>query len=389
MTKRTRRLALSVSGTLALALTAAGCGTINGTAVLSPRTEVGKGEGKVVVLTWPGYVEDGTDDPSVNWVTPFEQQTGCQVEYKNYGTSDEALNLMRSGGYDVVAASGDLTTRLWLGKQVQPLNTDLLTSWPKIFPFLKNTEWTTFDGKPYGIAQGWGANLLTYNTNVVKPAPTSWDSVFGEASKYKGKVTAYDSPIYIADAALYLMKHRPELKIKNPYALDSNQLDAAVKLLSAQKPNLGSYWSDYAAEQQAFTGGDTVLGTAWQLTINAIDKPNIKGIVPREGATAWSDSWMISSYTSRPNCSYKWVDYITSPKVNAESAQYFGESPANADACKYTEKGFCEQYHAADEKYANQLWYWRTPTTECLDGRKGVKCTNYADWTAAWTAMKG
>ena len=87
----------------------------------------------------------------------------------------------------------------------------------------------------YGIPHGRGANLLMYRTDQVKPAP---DSLVGRLRRrlevQAGKVTAYDSPIYIADAALYLMATKPDLKIKDPYALDEKQLDAAVDLLKKQ-----------------------------------------------------------------------------------------------------------------------------------------------------------
>ena len=63
--------------------------------------------------------------------------------------------------------------------------------------------------------------------------------MFDDASTYTGKVTAYDSPIYIADAALYLMNTQPDLGIKNPYALDKDQLDAAVEVLKEQRENVG------------------------------------------------------------------------------------------------------------------------------------------------------
>ncbi len=71
--------------------------------------KLGKTEGKVSILAWPGYVEDGSNDPKVDWVTAFEKETGCEVTSKVYGTSDEALNLAKSGEYDVIAASGDLS----------------------------------------------------------------------------------------------------------------------------------------------------------------------------------------------------------------------------------------------------------------------------------------
>ena len=47
-------------------------------------------------------------------------------------------------------------------------------------------------------------------------------------------MTAYDSPIYIADAALYLMAHNPDLGITDPYELTQDQLMAATELLKEQ-----------------------------------------------------------------------------------------------------------------------------------------------------------
>ena len=87
----------------------------------------------------------------------------------------------------------------------------------------------------YGIPHGRGANLLMFNKDVVKPAPDSWGVVFDKNSPYKGKVTAYDSPIYIADAALYLKATQPDLRIDNVYELDDKQFSAAVDLLKQQR----------------------------------------------------------------------------------------------------------------------------------------------------------
>ena len=152
-----------------------------------------------------------------------------------YGTSDEAVNLMKSGEYDVIAASATRRCALIAAEDVVPVNTDLLENYDGIYDFLKNQSWNSVDGQSYGVPHGYGANLLMYNTEQVSPAPTSWSVVFDDAGQYAGKVTAYDSPIYIADAAVYLMTHNPELGIENPYALDADQLAASVDLLKAQR----------------------------------------------------------------------------------------------------------------------------------------------------------
>lgn len=377
--------------TAAAVLTLTACGTATPAATSSLPTELGKSEGTVSLLAWPGYVEDGSNDPAVDWVSDFEKTTGCQVTSKSYGTSDEAISLFKSGDYDVIAASGDATLRLIASGEVAELNTDLIPSYKDVYPFLKAQKWNSVDGKVYGVPHGYGANLLMYNTKVVKPAPTSWDVVFDKGSAYKGKVTAYDSPIYIADAALYLMKHNPELAITNPYALDETQLTAAVDLLKAQRANIGEYWSDYLKSIQSFETGDTVVGTTWQVIKNSMsEKATVEAILPSEGATGWSDNWMISSKAKSPNCAYKWLDYIDSAKANAAATSYFGEAPATAGACDIGGMAeTCASYHAGDEAYAAQIWYWTTPVAACVDGRTDVECTDYGRWTQAWQEIKG
>ena len=400
---RRRRALPAVAAVLALAL--AGCGTSSSTPSskgapgqkgftppkVAMQQTLGKGEGAVNILAWPGYAEDGTNDPKVDWVTPFEKQTGCKATVKYFGTSDEAVSLMRTGDYDVVSASGDASLRLIAAGTVAPFNTSLTPSYADVAGFLKMQSWNSVDGQMYGMPHGWGANLLMYNTKEVRPAPTSWSAVFEDAGSHKGKVTAYDSPIYIADAALHLKDTKPGLGIKNPYALDQKQLDAAVALLKKQRADVNEYWSDYTKEVSAFKAGSTVIGTTWQVIANIAkaDAP-VKAFLPAEGSTGWSDTWMVAAKAKHPSCAYRWANYIVSPKANAQVAEYFGEAPANLKACQLTsDKGFCAGYHAADAAYAKRIWYWTTPIKQCLDGRTNVTCTDYAAWTTAWQQIKG
>ena len=352
---------------------------------------LGKGEGQLNLIVWAGYAENGSNDKTVDWVNPFTKATGCKVNAKTAGTSDEMVSLMKSGGYDGVSASGDASLRLIYGGQVAPVNTKLVPNYGTISTFLKNQKWNSVNGQMYGIPHGWGANVLAYNSAKVKK-PTSWSVVFDPKSPYKGAITAYDSPIYIADAAVYLMAHNPSLGIKNPYALDSKQLAAAVALLKTQKKGVGEYWSDYTKSVQSFESSNTLLGSSWQVIVNTINgdkKVKVDSVVPSEGATGWSDTWMISSKAAHPNCMYQWMNWITSPKVNAQVAEYFGEAPSQTLACAQTsDKSFCTTYHALDSAYASKIWYWTTPTSDCVDGRGNI-CADYAKWTQAWTAIKG
>jgi putative spermidine/putrescine transport system substrate-binding protein len=389
----------------ALSFLAAGCGgdddEAEGTATTAAAEpsgapegmlqEVGKGEGRVDLIAWAGYVEDGSTDPKVDWVTQFEEKTGCQVNTKVGNTSDEMVTLMRTGNYDGVSASGDATLRLIAGGDVAPVNTHLIPNYAQVFDGLKDKPHNSVDGQMYGVPHGRGANLLMWRTDKVKPAPTSWGAVFDENSPYKGNITAYDSPIYIADAALYLMKTKPDLGIENPYELDDEQFQAAIDLLKTQRQVIGEYWSDYTKEQAAFAGGNSVLGTTWQVIANLLvaDKVPVETALPEEGSTGWSDTWMISSKAKHPNCMYLWMDHIISPKANAQVAEWFGEAPANADSCAQTaDKNHCETFHADDEAYFEKVWYWTTPQADCGDDR-GEVCKDYSEWVQAWTEVKG
>src|SRR3954469_21892459 len=142
--------------------------------------EIGKGEGQVNILAWPGYIERGESDKAYDWVTGFEKETGCKVSVKTAGTSDEMVALMNEGGFDLVTASGDASLRLVAGKKVQEVNTDLIPSWKTVDPRLQNAPWHTVGGKHYGVPYQWGSNVLMYNTKTFKEPPKSWSVVFEE-----------------------------------------------------------------------------------------------------------------------------------------------------------------------------------------------------------------
>jgi putative spermidine/putrescine transport system substrate-binding protein len=397
-----KRALIALLGTVSLVL--AGCGSddkkdnssAQGEAATTSTTDgslqtLGAGEGAVNVIAWAGYVEKGETDPKVDWITGFEKESGCKVTTKVANTSDEMVSLMKTGQYDGVSASGDATLRLIEAKDVAPVNTSLIPNYADVFAGLKNKAHNTVNGKSYGVPHGRGANLLMWRTDKVTPAPDSWGVVWDKNSKYKGKVTAYDSPIYIADAALYLKATKPDLGINNVYELDQKQFDASIALLKEQRTVIGEYWSDYTKSQASFTQGNSVVGTTWQVIANllAAEKVKVSTTLPTEGSTGWSDTWMISSKAQHPNCMYKFMNHIISPEANAKVAEYFGEAPSNSKSCALTaDKEHCKTFHADDEAYFEKVAYWTTPVKECGDAR-GAVCKDYSDWVTAWTSVKG
>jgi len=386
---------LVVAGLVVFMLALAGCGggddSTTGGSSDEALQKVGKGEGEVSLISWAGYVEPG-------WSKPFEQKTGCKVNNKEAGTSDEMVELMKTGQYDGVSASGNATARLVAAGLVAPVNTDLVPNYKTVFADLKDQPYNTFEGVNYGIPHGRGANLLMWNGDDVKPAPDSWDVMFDPkvAAKYKGKISVYDESSYIADAAMYLKYHQPDLGIENPYELNEEQFNAAIDLLKEQREWAGEYWSEAAKQISAFAGGDVTVGTTWQYQYFTLKgegvpveaSPASQGFLPKEGATGWSDTWMIAKDAKHPNCMYEWMNWIIEPKVNAEVAEWFGEAPAQELACKETEnKNFCAEYHAEEPKFWERVYYWETPLADCGNGEED--CMDYNDWVKAWTTIKG
>jgi putative spermidine/putrescine transport system substrate-binding protein len=343
------------------------------------------------LISWAGYVEP-------EWVKPFEQESGCKVNDKVAGTSDEMVDLMKTGQYDGVSASGNATARLVAAGQVDPVNVSLVPNYKTVFSDLKDQPYNTFEGVHYGIPHGRGANLLMWNSKSVKPAPTSWNVTLDPkvAAKYSGKISQYDDPMSIAEGALYLKTHEPKLGIEDPYELNEEQFNAAVELMKEQRPFVGEYWSEAEKQISGFATGDNQVGTTWQYQYFVLKgenkpvaaSPASQGFLPEEGATGWSDTWMISSHAQHPNCMYMWMNWIIEPKVNAEVAEFFGEAPAQEKACEETENpNFCAEYHAEEPAFWKRVYYWKTPLSDCGNGEED--CMNYNDWVQAWTSIKG
>ncbi|QVM92547.1 ABC transporter substrate-binding protein [Pseudomonas entomophila] len=351
---------------------------------------LGAGEGQLDIIAWPGYIERGESDKAYDWVTGFEKETGCKVSVKTAATSDEMVSLMTKGGYDLVTASGDASLRLIAGKRVQPINTALIPNWKNLDPRLHNGAWYVVNNQVYGTPYQWGPNVLLYNTNVFKQPPTSWSVVFEpqdlpDGKPNKGRVQAYDGPIYIADAALYLKSAKPELGIQNPYELTETQYKAVLDLLRQQQPLIHRYWHDATVQMSDVKNEGVVATSSWGYMVNGLqaDKQPVASVVPKEGATGWADTTMLHSEAKHPNCAYKWMDWSLQPKVQGDVAAWFGSLPAVPAACTGSELLGAEGCKTNGFDNFDKIAFWKTPQAE------GGKFVPYSRWTQDYIAIMG
>jgi putative spermidine/putrescine transport system substrate-binding protein len=401
MTKRRRRTVVRAALALmvgSLAFVAAGCGggdegaegdtQIEGLGSSLEEIQANaREEGQVNLVIWAGYADK-------SWADDFTQETGCKVATKDGASSDDMVDLMATGAYDGVSASGDATLRLIAKGDVAPVDFDLMPNYADVFAALKDQSYNTVDGVGYGVPHGRGANLMVWRNDALPADNDTWAPIW-PGDDFKGKLSIYDGVVFIADAALYLKATQPDLNITDPYELDDEQFQATVDLLKEQRPNIGEYWDGltYAKQVTSFKSGESAVGTTWGYMVGLMgaEKPPVAvtSTVPKEGTTGWSDTWMISSKAEHPNCMYLWMDYIISPTANAKVAEFFVEAPSNAKACdETTNPDHCADLHADDDPYWENVYYWTTPEADCGDDR-GEVCKTYEDWRAAWTEIKG
>lgn len=359
----------------------------------TPVTQLGKAEGQVNIIAWPGYVERGDTDKKYDWVTAFEKESGCKVNVKTAATSDEMVSLMNQGGYDLVTASGDASLRLIYGQKVQPINTALIPAWSTVEPRLQNAPWHTVNGVHYGVPYQWGANFLAYNTKIFPTAPTSWSVVFNpqtltDGKSNKGRVQAYNGPIYIADAAVYLMHAKPSLGIKDPYELDEAQYAEVLKVLRAQKPLVHRYWHDVTVQMNDFKNEGVAVSSAWGYTVNSLqaDKFPVAETIPQEGATGWADTTMMHVNAPHPVCSYKWLNWSLNHKLQADLAEWFGSNPVIAGGCAQKAIGGSDFCAANGYAKFDQIHFWKTPVAKC---GASSNCVPYSRWTQDYIAIMG
>jgi len=355
-----------------------------------PLQAVGAGEGQLDIIAWPGYIERGESDKAYDWVTGFEKDTGCKVSVKTAATSDEMVSLMTKGGYDLVTASGDASLRLIAGKRVQPINTALIPNWKNLDPRLQNGGWYVVDQQVYGTPYQWGPNVLLYNTNVFKQPPTSWAVVFEpqalpDGKPNKGRVQAYDGPIYIADAALYLKSTQPALGIQDPYELNESQYQAVLDLLRKQQPLVHRYWHDATVQMSDVKNEGVVASSSWGYMVNSLKADNqpVASTIPKEGATGWADTTMLHSQAKHPNCAYKWMDWSLQPKVQGDVAAWFGSLPAVPAACTGSELLGAEGCKTNGFDNFDKIAFWKTPQAA------GGKFVPYSRWTQDYIAIMG
>ena len=206
----------------------------------------------------------------------------------------------------------------------------------------------------------------------------------------KGRVQAFDGPIYIADAALYLMHAKPELGIKNPYELDDKQYKAALELLREQRKIVARYWHDAFVQIDDFTNEGVVASSSWGFQVNLLQGEEPADRQRRAGGRG--DRLGRHDHDARPSAKHPELRLHVDGALRQPEAAGRPRRPGSARcpsvpaACKGNallgDKG-CEQ-NGMNE--FDRIWFWRTPVANCGGGRT---CVPYYRWVTDYIAILG
>ncbi|MGL5113071.1 MAG: ABC transporter substrate-binding protein [Flavobacterium sp.] len=288
------------------------------------------------ILAWEGYAD-------ASFTKEFEEKYGVTVKGTYFGSSDELVSKLQSGGgasYDVITPSSDVAGFIVASDLAEPLNVEKLTAWKSLSPVLVGMKDVQKDGKTYGMPFTWGPDYLVYNADVIKETPTSWNLFFDP--KYKGKIAMYDdiSSIYLAAQLLGYDKKDPSVL----YNLTEEQLLACKAKLVELKPQIRKNWTSAGELDNLLKNKEVVAAVGWPLTLANLNKQgmNIKAVIPAEGATGWIDRLMIVKGAKNKQLAELWLEYVSQPKVMAQIAeftQYYVSNPeANALLTPETQK---------------------------------------------------
>jgi spermidine/putrescine transport system substrate-binding protein len=320
-----RRFAVLLTG---LAASLSGCSDQSEVSAVSPREEAGKpsapsDQSKVVVYSWDEYI-----DPELK--SEFEKRTGITLEVVTFESSDEMVDMLKSepGRYDVFVAEDGYIEKIVGKRLAQPLDKNRMPNWKNLDPKFLDAP---FDPKnQFTVPYLWGTTLIAYNKNHLPNPQQSWKIIL--QPELKNHVSFLDDWPECYSAVLRTM----ETNLPEADTTAINQAaDALLNMVGERGARLGS---DIDMKQHIIEGSAWVAmmysGDAARIARENPELP-IGYFIPREGATVWTDSFCLSSDSTRLDNAYKFLDFMLEAKTAAKTANCFRYASPNKAAVEF------------------------------------------------------
>jgi spermidine/putrescine-binding protein len=301
------------------------------------------------VLCWEGYTD-------ASFVKGFEDATGAKVNSTFIGSNDELVAKLRGGGaslYDLITPSCDTTNTIIDAGLAQAIDTSLIPNWQTAYPAFRTSNAVNSGGKLYGVPMCWGVIPLLVDTDKIPNPANSWSILWDP--QYSGKISVWDDISTIYNTALLL-------GYSNLYSLDDTQLEAIRQKLVAQKPLVRKYWATAGELTNLFASGEvTVANSFGGLTYTQLSGQgkHMKEFVPKEGATAWVDYWMITKSAKNVAGAHAFLNHIHAAATQQKIFQATGYGPTNQDVVSLLDAATVSTFHLDDPSFLANLSYWQ------------------------------
>lgn len=299
-------------------------------------------------LCWEGYTDKA-------FVSDFTKKTGVKVKSTFIGSNDELIAKLRGspGLYDLISPSSDTTNLLIDEDQVQPINLDNVPNAKTTFEFFQTAPNVNVDGELYGIPMCWGFIPLIYDETNVSPPPDSWEDLWNPA--YRNDISVWEDIALIWTTGLLL-------GFEDVYNLDDDQLTQIKEKLLELKPNVRKYWTSAGELTNLFANREISLGMSYGgLTVTQLRSQGrqVSEIVPKEGATAWFDNWMIPKSSTKLATAEAFLNHIQTPRAQKQIAAATGYGITNTNAIDLVPKDYAEGYRLDNPDFISELDYWK------------------------------
>lgn len=277
-------------------------------------------EAELNVYNWDAYIGEET-------VAQFEDKYGIKVIYDKFPDATTMLAKIESdgkgAGYDIAYPTSVEVPRLVATGVLQPLRLDLIPNAANL-----GAEWSNpgYDpGNAHSMPYMWWTTGFCWDGDKIAGELDSWEALWDPA--YSGKLSMLDDIREVFAVAAFRLG-------LDPNTTSEADLDRMVALLEEQKPLVRTYTTD---DIGVMAGGQAIIAHAWSGDVYQMveDVPNIRYVIPKEGAVRGSDTMVITSGAPHPIAANLWIDFNLDAQVSAQNTNYIGYMGPNAAAREF------------------------------------------------------
>ncbi len=255
----------------------------------------------------------------------FTKETGIPVRYSTYD-SNEAMyakvKTVKGVGYDLLVPSTYYVDRMRREGLLQKIDKAKLSNFGHLNPRLLNQSYDP--NNDYSIPYLWGTTGIGYNADKIPAGRlTSWVNLWEPA--YKNKLLLLNDMREVFSMGLRTLGYSIN-------TTDENQIRAAYEKLTELMPNVRVF--DSESPKTKFLAGEVVAGMLWNGEVfqASQENPNIRYVYPKEGATLWVDSLVISAGAQNVDAAHQFIDFVLRPEIAKQINEEVGYSSPNLAA---------------------------------------------------------